>query len=86
MLPTPDIVAEQADLAGLVLSHREDFGASYAHTLRDWRVRFLAAWPRIAPLGFDQRFKRMWEYYLAYCEAGFRDGAIDVHLFQLRRP
>lgn len=86
MLPTPEIVAEQARAAGLTLSRREDFGLSYADTLRDWRVRFLAAWPRIAPLGFDPHFKRMWEYYLAYCEAGFRDGAIDVHLFQFRKP
>lgn len=86
MLPTPQIVAEQAAAAGLTLARREDFGLSYAATLRDWRVRFLAAWPRIAPLGFDLRFKRMWEYYLAYCEAGFRDGAVDVHLFQFRKP
>jgi cyclopropane-fatty-acyl-phospholipid synthase len=86
MLPTPAIVADQARAAGLDLTRREDFGLSYADTLRDWRVRFLAAWPRIAPLGFDPRFKRMWEYYLAYCEAGFRDGAIDVHLFQFRKP
>ena len=86
MLPTPAIVAEQADIAGLVLSQRMDFGLSYAHTLRDWRMRFLAAWPRIAVLGFDAHFKRMWEYYLAYCEAGFHTGAIDVHLFQFRRP
>lgn len=86
MLPTPEIVAEQARAAGLDLTRREDFGLSYADTLRDWRVRFLAAWPRIAPLGFDPHFKRMWEYYLAYCEAGFRDGAIDVHLFQFRKP
>ena len=86
MLPTADIVADQGRAAGLVLSRREDFGLSYADTLRDWRMRFLAAWPRIALLGFDPHFKRMWEYYLAYCEAGFRDGAIDVHLFQFRRP
>lgn len=86
MLPTPQIVADEGRAAGLTLSRREDFGLSYADTLRDWRVRFLAAWPRIAPLGFDPHFKRMWEYYLAYCEAGFRDGAIDVHLFQFRKP
>ena len=86
MLPTPEIVAEQARNAGLDLTRREDFGLSYADTLRDWRVRFLVAWPRIVPLGFDPHFKRMWEYYLAYCEAGFRDGAIDVHLFQFRKP
>lgn len=86
MLPTPDIVISQGTAAGLALTWREDFGLSYAYTLRDWRNRFLSAWPRIAPLGFDTHFKRMWEYYLAYCEAGFRDGAIDVHLFQFQRP
>lgn len=86
MLPTPEIVCAQAQAAGLGLDLRQDFGMSYAYTLRDWRVRFLSAWPRLAPLGFDVRFKRMWEYYLSYCEAGFRHQALDVHLFRFRKP
>ena len=52
-------------------------------TLREWRSRFLQAWPKIEPLGFNDRFRRMWEYYLAYCEVGFRLGTIDVGFFKL---
>jgi cyclopropane-fatty-acyl-phospholipid synthase len=54
------------------------FGAHYARTLAEWRRRFEAAWPELAPMGFDDRFRRMWRFYLAYCEAGFRTGRIDV--------
>lgn len=49
--------------------------------MEEWRRRFLAVWDDIARLGFDERFKRMWTYYLAYCEAGFRAGTIDVRQF-----
>jgi len=47
------------------------------------RSRFLRAWPKLEPLGFNDRFRRMWEYYLAYCEVGFRTGSIDVGFFKL---
>ena len=57
------------------------FGASYGTTLAEWRTRFLRAWPSIEALGFDASFKRLWEYYLCYCEAGFRTGRVDVGLF-----
>ncbi|MGA0561362.1 class I SAM-dependent methyltransferase [Ancylobacter sp. VNQ12] len=86
MLPTKSIVAEEAARAGLSLEQREDFGTSYARTLAEWRRRFLAAGPELERLGFDPRFRRLWDYYLAYCEGGFRAGAIDVSLFVLRRP
>ncbi len=86
MLPTPTIISEQAKQAGLVASCAETFGQSYAKTLAIWRQRFLAHWPSIMPQGFDERFRRMWEYYLAYCEAGFRNGTIDVGLYKLERP
>lgn len=62
------------------------FGTSYAETLRRWRASFLAAWPTIAGLGFDEVFRRTWEFYLAYCQAGFAAGAIDVDQVVLRRP
>ena len=55
-----------------------DFGSSYARTLSAWLERFDLAWPVIADLGFDERFRRMWRYYLAYCEAGFKTGRISV--------
>ncbi|MEO9254816.1 MAG: class I SAM-dependent methyltransferase, partial [Tepidiformaceae bacterium] len=53
-------------------------------TLVEWRQRFLAAWPAIEKLGFDAAFKRLWEYYLCYCEAGFRSSRVDVGLFTLK--
>ena len=83
MLPTKAKIEAYAAQAGLTLVHRQDFGMSYAQTLASWRHRFLAAWPSIEALGFDKRFKRMWEYYLAYCETGFRTGSVDVSLFKL---
>ncbi len=83
MLPTKTIMADEAARAGLRLTGAEFFGASYARTLAEWRSRFLEVWPMIEAMGFDQRFKRIWEYYLAYCEAGFRRGTIDVGLYVL---
>jgi len=84
MLPTAAIVRHEAERAGLRLVEQQDFGPSYARTLADWRRRFLRGWPQIEALGFDLRFKRMWEYYLTYCEVGFERAAIDVSLFKLR--
>jgi cyclopropane-fatty-acyl-phospholipid synthase len=83
MLLTPQIIQSQSQQAALKVTHSETFGHSYAWTLRDWRERFDQAWPSIAPLGFDDAFKRLWEYYLCYCEAGFRSGKVDVGLYVL---
>jgi cyclopropane-fatty-acyl-phospholipid synthase len=83
LLPTASIIEREAERAGLKLVHRESFGDSYAKTLREWRCRFLRAWPAIEPLGFNERFRRMWEYYLVYCEIGFRFGVIEVGFFKL---
>jgi cyclopropane-fatty-acyl-phospholipid synthase len=84
MLPTKAAIREAARAAGFSLDLEESFGPSYARTLQEWRGRFLANSGAIAALGLDQRFCRMWEYYLSYCEAGFRGSAVDVSLFQLR--
>jgi cyclopropane-fatty-acyl-phospholipid synthase len=83
MLPTAAIIEREAAAVGLKLVQRVSLGASYVRTLREWRNRFLRAWPKIEPLGFDQRFRRMWTYYLSYCEVGFDHGAIDVTVFKL---
>jgi cyclopropane-fatty-acyl-phospholipid synthase len=83
MLPSETALRQQIARAGLVLRSAETFGQSYAETLKRWQERFQRAWPEIEPLGFDQRFKRMWEYYLSYCEAGFRSGALNVGLYTL---
>jgi cyclopropane-fatty-acyl-phospholipid synthase len=83
MLPTKAIIAEQVARADLSLVGMETFGQSYAQTLAVWRDRFLAARPTIEALGFGPHFFRLWEYYLSYCEAGFRTGLIDVGLYSL---
>ncbi|MGB0748427.1 MAG: class I SAM-dependent methyltransferase [Magnetospiraceae bacterium] len=84
MLPSPQVLRDQIAAAGLHLDHVEFFGASYARTLRHWHQSFEDAWPRIEPLGFDARFRRLWRYYLLSCAAGFDAGIIDVGLFQIR--
>ena len=61
------------------------FGADYATTLAEWRRRFAEAWPQIATLGFDERFRRMWDYYLVYCQVGFETGLVDVCHVRLKR-
>jgi cyclopropane-fatty-acyl-phospholipid synthase len=81
MLPHRAAIEQQAARAGLTLVAVETFGASYATTLGEWRRRFLAAWPEVEALGFSPSFRRLWEYYLSYCEAGFRAGVIDVGLY-----
>ena len=86
MLPTVTIMREQIAKVGLVLESFEPFGLSYARTLAEWRRRFLAAWPRLRQGGLDDIFGRKWDYYLAYCEAGFRAGAIDVGLYRITQP
>lgn len=86
LLPCPSALRTEAERAGLVVDHVETFGASYARTCAEWRRRFLEAGPQVAALGFDDRFRRLWDYYLAYCEAGFRAGTIDVGLWRFRKP
>ena len=83
MLPSPAAIRSQSKRAGLRVHSTDMFGGSYARTLQLWQERFQAAWPDIAASGFSPRFKRMWEYYLSYCEAGFRVGRIDVGLWRL---
>jgi len=81
MLPSPARLTAEIERAGLNLTGQAMFGQSYAHTLRVWRRQFLNNWPSIEKLGYTNEFKRMWEYYLAYCEAGFRHNTIDVGHF-----
>ncbi|MGH3516313.1 MAG: class I SAM-dependent methyltransferase [Haloechinothrix sp.] len=69
----------------LVVEDRYSFGAGYVQTLRCWRKRFLDRWTDVAALGFSEGFRRMWEFYLAYSEAGFRSGYLDVWQVGLRK-
>lgn len=83
MLPSPSIIAEQGQQAGLSLIEARCFGLDYARTLALWLERFDAARDAVRSQGFDERFLRMWRFYLAYCEAGFRSGSTDVGQYVL---
>ena len=83
MLPAPAVIKEKVEQAGLAPAGEECYGLHYAETLKRWRHSFEESWPRISALGFDDRFRRMWRYYLAYCEAGFRTGRIDLRQLAL---
>ncbi|MET3925676.1 cyclopropane-fatty-acyl-phospholipid synthase family protein [Devosia sp. 2618] len=86
MLLTKTVMKEFGEKYGLVLENVDTFRLSYAKTLKLWRDRFLERWPMIAPLGYDELFRRKWVYYLSYCEAGFTEGSIDVGIYQYRKP
>ncbi|WP_417478657.1 class I SAM-dependent methyltransferase [Maricaulis sp.] len=86
MLPPPSALAGEARRAGLDDIDACMFGEDYANTLQHWHAGFDATWPQIRALGFDDRFARIWRYYLAYCEAGFRSGRCDVGQFVYRKP
>ncbi|MDQ2707815.1 MAG: cyclopropane-fatty-acyl-phospholipid synthase family protein [Actinomycetota bacterium] len=84
----PSVPAIEQNLArhtSLRIAERRSLGPDYARTLAHWRQTFLARWEDVAPLGFDDTFRRMWEFYLAYCEAGFRCGYLDVYQLSLHR-
>jgi cyclopropane-fatty-acyl-phospholipid synthase len=93
MLPSVPVLTHEIERAGLALRSIQHFGASYAQTLQAWSHRFQRAWPSLSgvnrpalPIGgrpADERFRRRWEYYLSYCEAGFLAGAIDVGLYRI---
>jgi cyclopropane-fatty-acyl-phospholipid synthase len=78
MLPSETRLRQETDRAGLTWQTASRFGLDYARTLSEWAERFQGAWESIAPLGFDERFRRLWLFYLGYCEAGFRTRRTDV--------
>ena len=78
MLPSPTALQSVTNAVGLRLSDERIFPQDYGLTLKAWRERFWEKWEEVRQLGFDLRFKRMWEFYLHYCEAGFRNENIDV--------
>jgi cyclopropane-fatty-acyl-phospholipid synthase len=85
-LPCPREFRREALAAGLEVVDEFAFGADYAETLRRWRDAFLARKAEVAALGFDQRFTRIWEFYLAYCEAAFDSGDISLVQYTLQKP
>jgi cyclopropane-fatty-acyl-phospholipid synthase len=84
-LPCPAEFRRQAEAAGLKVVDELSFGPDYAETLRRWRHQFLAERSPVLQLGFDERFIRLWEFYLAYCEAAFDEGNTDVMQFTLQK-
>ena len=87
MLPSEASLKPVIDQTGLGWLHVERFGQDYADTLKLWDERFQAAWDDIRRMGgFDERFRRLWRFYLAYCEAGFRSARTDVIQLALTRP
>ncbi|WP_293393680.1 cyclopropane-fatty-acyl-phospholipid synthase family protein [Phenylobacterium sp. RIFCSPHIGHO2_01_FULL_69_31] len=78
MLPSEERLRAATDRAGLAWGPISRFGVCYADTLAEWGRRFEAAWDEITRLGFDERFRKLWRFYLSYCEAGFRTERTDV--------
>ena len=85
MLASPSVLRAHMENANLTFVQNNQFGQDYARTLNHWHTRFLEKWPEIEPLGFDARFKKLWRFYLSYCEAGFRAGTTNVgHVLAIR--
>lgn len=83
MLPSRSAFRKAAERQGLKITDEFAFGFDYARTLAEWRCAFESSWPQISTLGFDETFRRLWRFYLCYCEAGFLAGNIDVLQFEL---
>ena len=86
MLAPPSLARRKAEEAGLEYAGSLEFGESYSRTLREWYVSFNAHWDEIAALDFDDRFRRMWNFYLTSCAACFAGGTTDVTQMTLRKP
>jgi cyclopropane-fatty-acyl-phospholipid synthase len=86
MLVSINRLKEETAKVGLVWRQAEAFGQSYADTLAEWARRFTAKWSDIRAMGFDERFKQLWLFYLSYCEAGFRTGRTNVVQLELAKP
>lgn len=78
MLPSDSVLKKLFDDNGLSLKNQLDFGVDYGETLKRWHESYAAHWPTIQGMGYDEKFDRMWRFYLSYCEAGFRQKTIDV--------
>ncbi|WP_208354101.1 SAM-dependent methyltransferase [Pseudaestuariivita rosea] len=86
MLPSPTALKAEIDQAGLKIARSIEFGDSYDQTLRRWHDTFNAKWDQVSVLGFDERFRRMWNFYLTACAAAFQSGNCDVTQITVMRP
>jgi cyclopropane-fatty-acyl-phospholipid synthase len=85
MLPSPSVLRQQIQQAGLTEVGSIEFGQSYSETLRRWHETFNARWDEVQPLGFDEQFRRMWNFYLTSCAATFMTGVNDVTQITVKR-
>ena len=86
MLPSPTVLRREVEKAGLNVLKSVEFGESYSQTLRRWHDTFNERWDEVSLLGFDGRFRRMWNFYLTSCAAGFHAGSIDVTQITVTKP
>lgn len=86
MLPAPGVLKAEVERAGLRVKHSIEFGESYSQTLRRWHEMFNERWEDVAKQGFDDRFRRMWNFYLTSCAGAFRGGNCDVTQITVTRP
>jgi cyclopropane-fatty-acyl-phospholipid synthase len=86
MLPSPSVLRQEVRKAGLDVVDSIEFGESYSQTLRRWHDAFNDRWDRIIDMGFDDRFRRMWNFYLCSCAATFHSGNCDVTQITIQRP
>ena len=86
MLPSPSVLRKEVHRAGLSVQHSIEFGKSYSQTLRRWFEVFNNRWDKISAMGFDDRFRRMWNFYLTSCAATFESGNCDVTQITLQKP
>ncbi|MFV1876807.1 class I SAM-dependent methyltransferase [Nioella sp.] len=86
MLPCPSVLRQQVEAAGLQFTGSHEFGESYSQTLRRWHETFNERWDDVAAQGFDDRFRRMWNFYLTSCAASFHSGNTDVTQISVTRP
>ncbi len=85
-LPAPSVLRAEVERAGLRVKGSIEFGESYSLTLRRWHEAFVGRWGEVKKLGFDERFKRMWEFYLTSCAGAFQGGNCDVTQITVTRP
>ncbi|WP_172332149.1 cyclopropane-fatty-acyl-phospholipid synthase family protein [Mangrovicoccus sp. HB161399] len=86
MLPSPSVLRAEAERAGLRVARSMEFGESYSQTLRRWHESFNGAWEEVARFGFDDRFRRMWNFYLTSCASSFAAGVCDVTQITIENP
>jgi cyclopropane-fatty-acyl-phospholipid synthase len=86
MLPSPSILRAEVERAGLAIKGSIEFGQSYSQTLRRWHETFNERWDEVARMGFDDRFRRMWNFYLTSCAGSFKGGNCDVTQITVTRP